>query len=231
MKHLSDTAAFRRTAAATGLVAAAVVSTASTVLQPPFPDGYSERLAAIHDAGAAAAASAALFTFAQLPMLVAVLGIAHLIRHGAPVLSNLGGLLAVLGTFGHTVFGGVALVTVVMAADPAHRPEYAGLWGDVESSPVMLFAAAGLVGTVLGLLLLSIGLWRSRAVARWVPLTLWLFLVVEFAGSGLSSHAGYVSGLCLLAAFTGIAREVWVSPPSAWAAPRPADEPRQPVSA
>jgi hypothetical protein len=217
MSHLSDTATFRRTATAAGLVVAAVASAASVVLQPPFPDGYAARLAAIHDAGASAAVSAALFTVAQLPMLAAVLGIAHLLRRGAPVASNLGGLLGVLGTFGHAVFGGVALVTVVMAADPAQRAVHAALLQDVESSPLMLFAATGLIGTVLGLLTLSIGLWRSRVVARWVPGTLWVFLVVEFVGTNLSHYATYVSGLCFLAAFGAIARQVWESPRSEWA--------------
>lgn len=216
MNHLSSTAAFRRTAAAAGLVLAAVTATASNALQPPFPAGYAARLAAIHDAGATAATSAALFTAGQLPMLAAVLGIAHLLRRGTPVLSNLGGLLGVLGAFGHAVFGGVALVTVAMAADPAHRPQYAALWRDIESSPVMLFAAAGLIGTVLGLLLLSIGLWRAAVVPRWVPSLLWAFLVLEFVGSNLSDYAGYLSGLCLLAAFSGLAHRVWSSPLAAW---------------
>lgn len=233
MNHLSDTATFRRTATATGLVVAAVASAASVVLQPAFQDGYAARLAAIHDAGASAALSAALFAFAQLPMLAAVLGIAHLLRRGAPVLSNLGGLLGVLGTFGHAVFGGVALVTVVMAGDPAHRTEYAALWRDVESSPLMLFAGTGLVGTVLGVLLLSIGLWRTQVVARWVPVTLWVFLVVEFVGTNLSSYASYVSGLCFLAAFGAMAHQVWTSPPWTWAVADSADasaaeEPRRP---
>lgn len=216
MSFLSDTATFRRVTVAASLVTAALTSLAWTALEPPFPDGFEARLTTIDDAGVSAAVSASLFTFSQLPMLAAVLGIAHLIRRGAPVLSNLGGALAVLGTFGHAVFGGVALVTVVMAGDPARRTEYAGLLEDVESSPAMAFAAAGLVGTVLGLLLLSIGLWRSRVVSRWVPVTLWFFLAVEFVGANLSDYASYVAGLSLLVCFVAIAQQVWASPRSDW---------------
>jgi hypothetical protein len=231
MTALSDTATFRRAVAAAGLVAAALTSAASMVLMPPFTEGYDARLAAIHDAGASGAASAALFTLAQLPMLAAVLALAHLVRRGSPVLSNVGGLLAVVGTFGHAVFGGVSLVTVVMAGDPARRAAYAGLWQDVESSPVMVFAAAGLVGTVLGLVLLSIGLWRSRAVPRWVPALLWLFLVVEFVGTNLTDRAAYFSGLCLMVAFTAVARQVWTSPRADWAEPAATLVERQHVGA
>lgn len=208
MSWFADSGAFRRDCAAGGLVAGAVMSAAWVLLQPAFPSGYEARLAAIDAGGAGAATSAALFTASQLPMLAAVLGIAHLLRRDAPVLSNLGGALSVVGTFGHAVFGGISLVTVVMAQDLAQRSEYAGLWEDIETSPVMVFSALGLLGTVLGLLLLSIGLWRAQVAPRWVPVTLWLFLVVEFVGTGLSDYAGYLSGLLLIVAFVALAREV-----------------------
>ncbi len=206
MSWISDDTAFRRTAAATGLVVAAVLSVAWVVLQPPFPASYEARLAAIDDAGTSAAVSAALFAGSQLPMLAAVLGIAHLLRAGAPVLSNIGGLLAVVGCFGHAVFGGVALVSVVMSGDVARRSDYATLLEQVESSPIMVFAVLGFVGTVLGLLLLAAGLWRAQVAPRWVPGLIVAFLVVEFAGSGLSDYASYVSGSLLLVAFVALAR-------------------------
>ena len=225
MSALTDSTLFRRNAAAAGLVSAALMSLAWVALQPPFPTGYEARLAAIDGAGTGAAVSAALFVAAQLPMLGAVLGIAHLLRRGAPVLSNLGGLLGVLGCFGHAVYGGVSLVTVVMAGDAVHRAQYASLLRAVDSSPVMVLAALGLLGTVLGLLLLAAGLWRARVVARWVPAALVLFVVVEFAGAGISVWASYVSGMLLLVAFTATARAVvtrWDgSPAPAPAVPEP----------
>ena len=48
-----------------------------------------------------------------------------------------------LGAFGHTVFGGMSLVYLVMARDTAHRATYAGLLDDVQNTPVMLFAMVG----------------------------------------------------------------------------------------
>ncbi len=213
---MKDTANLRRVGTATALVLAAALSVAWTLLEPPFPSGYAERLAAVDQAGTSAAVSAALFVVSQLPMLVAVLGIAQVARHRAPVAANLGAALAVLGVFGHAVFGGVSLVTVVMAGDAANRSVYADLLAQVESSPVMVFAAAGLLGTVLGLLVLGIGLWRSGAVPRWVPGLLWAFLVLEFVGSALSEYAGYVAGTCFLIVFGTLAAHVWRSPREEW---------------
>jgi hypothetical protein len=213
---MSDPAAFRRAATVIGLVAAVLTSAVWTLLEPAFPSDQVERLAAIDDGGTAAAVSAAFFPISQVFMLAAVLGIGHLIRRGAPVLSNLGTSLAVLGVLGHCVFAGSALMSVTMAADAANREVYAEVVGDFESSPMIAFAAVGLLGTVLGLLLLSIGLFRSRVVPRWVPAMLWLFLVVEFVGSGLSEYATYVSLLCLAAAFGAIALHVARSPRAEW---------------
>jgi len=214
---MKDPAVFRRTAAAVGLAGAVVTSAVWTLLEPAFPSDLVERLAAIDEGGTGAAVSAAFFPLSQAFMLAAVLGIGHLLRRGAPLLSNLGTSLAVLGVLGHCVFAGAMLMTVTMAADEANRELYADLVGDFESSPMIAFAAVGLLGTVLGLLLLSIGLWRARVTPRWVPVVLWLFLVVEFVGSALSEYATYASLVCLGIAFGALALQVMRSPRSDWA--------------
>ena len=198
------------------LVLGVVLSLAWTLLQPPFPDGYDARLAAIDGAGTGGAMSAFLFTVSQLPWLVAVVGIAWLAHPGSSRFAAAGGTLAVLGAFGHAVFGGAMLVTVLMARDAADRPVMAELLESIESSPLLIpFMAAGLLGTALGLLLLGVALWRSRVVPRWVPLVLWAFLVVEFVGVNLSDYATYVAGVCLLLSFGALAHRVWTDGPAA----------------
>ena len=67
-----------------------------------------------------------------------------------------------------------------------------------------------------GFLLLGIGLFRARVVPRWVPILLWAFLAVEFAGSALSEWASSVSGVLYLVALTAIAVAIWRSPISSW---------------
>ena len=213
---MKDPALFRRTAGAVGLVGAVIASGVWTLLEPAFPADYAERLASIDAGGTSTAVSAAAFPLSQVFMLAAVLAIAHLVRHRSPVMSNLGASLSVIGVIGHAVIGGSMLMSVTMAADPDNREAYAAVLEDFESSPFMLFAAAGLIGTVLGLLLLSIGLWRSRATARWVPATLWAFLVIEFVGQALSDYATYAALVCLALAFGELARVVWTSPRLDW---------------
>jgi hypothetical protein len=224
---MNNTATFRRNVAAAGLVTTAALSTLSNMTAPEYPAGGAERLAAIGENLTTSAISAAAFALAQLPFLAAVLGIGHLLRGRSPKLSNIGTSLAVLGAFGHAIFGGVALVSVAMADDAANREVYGAFLDDFESSPAMVFAAFGLVGTVLGLILLSVGLWRAGVGPRWVPLALGAFIVVEFVGSAVSEWSGQVSAVIYLVAFTALAVSVWRTPAAAWADPveEPAAEP------
>lgn len=213
---MKNPATFRRTAAAVGLVTTAALMLVSTVLAPPFPGELEQLLAGIDEAGTSATVSALAFTLAQLPFLAAVLGIGHLIRPGAPILANIGTTLAVIGGFGHAVYGGVSMVQLSMAADAANRAVHARVLTDVESGPAVAFMAMGLLGTVLGILLLAIGVWRARVEPRWVAPVLGAFLVIEFVGTGLSDWAAHVSVALYVLAFGALAATVWRSPEELW---------------
>lgn len=213
---MKNTARFRRTAAAAGLASTAALTAVSTVLAPPFPGEFEALLAGIDAAGTSATVSALTFTLAQLPLLAAVLGIGHLLRPAAPTLSNLGTTLAVIGTFGHAVHGGVSMVQLSMAADESNRAVHADILTAVESGPAVAFMAMGLLGTVLGLLLLAIGLWRARVQPRWVGPVLGAFLVVEFVGGGLTEWSTHVAVVLYLLAFGALAATVRRSSDELW---------------
>src|SRR5690554_5190027 len=102
---MKNTASLRRAVVAGAFVAAAALMACSALLQPEFLDTHAEQLGAIDAAGAPAVISAVAFALAQLPFLIAMLGAAHLLRPGTPVLSTLVGAFGVLGGFGHAVFG------------------------------------------------------------------------------------------------------------------------------
>jgi hypothetical protein len=210
---------FRRNATAVGLVTTAALSLVSVALQPEFPAEADQRLAAIDAAGGQGVVSAAAFVLAQLPFIVAVLGVAHLLRGRADWSSTVGACLGVAGAFGHAVFGGIALVYLSMAADVENRGVHAALMERVEGSPAMVFTAMGLLGTVLGLSLLGVSLWRSGLVARWIPVGLWLFIVVEFAAAGLSEYASAVSVVLYLVVMVALAAWVVRTPAASWAPP------------
>jgi hypothetical protein len=213
---MKNPATFRRAAAAVGLVSTAGLMLLSTVLAPEFPSGFAERLEAVEAGGTGSAVSAFAFTLAQLPFVAAVLGIGHLLRGRTPILSNLGTTLAVIGAFGHSVYGGVSLVMLEMASDDANLATHAAVLEGVESGPAVAFMAMGLLGTVLGLLLLAVGIWRSRMSPRWVAPALWLFLLVEFAGPALSEWSSHVSTAVYVVVMVALAAVVVRSAESTW---------------
>jgi len=196
----------RRVAAVSSLLAAPALALVFTALSPPFPDDPAARLAGF--VGPLPAASAVAFLLMQLPMLVVFLTVGRLLLPRAPRLSAWGTALGVIGCFGHVVFGGLSLAYLTMARDAANREVYATLLTEIEGSPVMLFAAAGLLGTALGLLLLGIGLFRTRTGPRWVGPAVWAFLLLEFLVSNLTDWASYLAVLLLAAVFVALALEL-----------------------
>lgn len=202
-----DPSAFHRRLAVTGLVGSALLLSASVVVQPDLNGAGAAVLARIDAQGATAAFSAAGFALAQLPYIAAVLGIAHLLRARAAALGGWGAVVSVVGASGHAVSGGTSLVFVVMAHDVAHRAVYGGLVEELQTSPVMIFSLLGLAGFAIGLVLLSIGLFRGRVGPRWAGPAIWVFLLLEIVGTGLSHDASYLSTTVLLVTFLALARE------------------------
>jgi hypothetical protein len=226
---MKNTATFRRVSASVALLATALLSLVSQLLAPAFPSGgAAARLDVVQQGGTAAALSAGLFVAAQLPFIVAALGIGHLLRERAPLLSNLGTTLAVIGGFGHAVIGGVSMLEVAMASDSAHRQVLADAVTRFEASPGMLFAALGMLGTVLGLVLLAVGLWRADVSPRWVAPAIGAFLVIEFVASGFSAWASDVSAVIYVVALGALAAVTWQTGDERWALPAP-HEVREPV--
>lgn len=214
---MRNPATYRRGAAAICLVLAGTLSATFMLLAaaPGWGSDNVERLRAIVEAGDRTTVSFLAFAVYQLPMMIGLLGVAHLLRGRTPVLANLGATLAAVGAFGYAVYGGSQLVIPAMAADEANLELYAQLRADAEplTGP---FAALGMVGSVLGLLVLSIALWRAGVGPRWIPVTLWTFLAVEFIGTSLSPSVGPVSTALLLVALVSLAVLVRRSPVSAW---------------
>ncbi len=206
---MKNTSLVARRVAALSLVLTAVLMIASTALAPPFAGGGTGQLVAINAAGASAVVSSMCFTLAQLFFVVGMVGIGHLLRHRTPLLATLGSALAVVGGFGHTVHGGVVMVQLGMASDVANHATYAAVLQQLQSGPAATFMLMGLLGTVLGILVLGIGLFRSRMVPRWIPVALWLFLALEFVGSSISEWAVLVSGVFYVVALVGVALVMW----------------------
>lgn len=192
---------------AISLVLFAALSIVWTLLLPDHAADPRNSLLVIADAGATAPIAVLALTLSQLAFMIAFVGVAVWLHPATPRLATIGGALAVLSGFGHTVYSGVEMARHALAADPIANVAAAGR---LESyPPLMPFMMAGLICTVVGLVLLGIAHLRSGAAPRWTGPVLIAFVLVEFVGGSFTEWATYLSGLLLLGACTGLAVSVF----------------------
>lgn len=201
-----------RVLVAASLLIFAVLSVTWVLLLPDSPADAEESLRAVADAGTTGRIALIALAASQLAFLVGFAGVAVWLHRTSPRLATLGGTCVVLGGFGHAVFSGAEMVRHTMADDPAGNADLASR---IQTfGPLIPFMAAGLIGTVLGLILLGAAHLRATALPRWVGPVLIAFVLVEFVGSNFSDWAGYLSGVLLLAACGGLAVGVMTSAPA-----------------
>jgi hypothetical protein len=213
---MADAANFRRTTAATGLVGSAVLAAAATVIYQPHTGGVPAAvLTSLQRDPASANLSAILMVLQGFAAVIAALAIGHLLRDRFPLLSSVGTSLAALGGFAEAVATTFTLAFLPMAQDPAHHATYLQVIAQADRLQ-NLFSLVGLLGTVIGTLLLSIGLFRAHINPRWAAPTIWAFLVLEFVGSGFAPAFGLAAVTLGVIAYTALAVTVWTSPRTAW---------------
>ncbi len=211
------TARFARAVTGLSLVLTAALSVLWVALQPPVGgDGGLERLASLETAGATAALSVLAFAAAQLPLMIAALGIAQLARGRAPLLAIIAAGVTVLGAFGHTIVAGFQISQLAMAADTANHAVYAALLDSAPPAALGLAFTLGTLGTALGVVLLGVAVLRAGVGPRWVAYALWGFVLLEFAGTMLTTWATLAAGLLYLGAFAALAVTAWRSPLAVW---------------
>lgn len=214
---MADAALFRRTAGAAGLAGSAVLAAAATLVYQPTSGGVPTAvLDAFAKAPGRAELSTVLFVLQGFAFIVAALAMGHLLRNRFPRLSSVGAALAALGGFAEAVANAVTLSFIPMARDGAHRDAYVAVITEADRLQ-NLFSLVGLLGTVVGTLVLSIGVFRAHVGPRWVGPALWAFLLLEFVGSAIAPVLGLAAVTLAVIAFVALAATVWTSPRSAWA--------------
>ena len=172
MLKINDVNNFRRTLAGLSLIAAPLAFGGSDVIRLSIEGVVregSEQLAAI-------AASPGLWTAATILNMVgvvlfvpAILALMHLLRERSTVLGHVGGGLALIGFLGwaahNTRYYGFMRAASTSEIDRGEMVRFIGHW---ETTPdTIVYVLMFLVGHLLGVLLLSIGLYRARATYRW----------------------------------------------------------------
>lgn len=141
---------------------------------------------------------------AYIGFVPALLGIARLLRGRAPRLSVCGGLLATAGAVGGAIFSAALLFEWAEREAGTSEATMAAITEVVEGR---LFPVLLLFGSLfpLSLLILSVGLFRTGVVGRWVAVLLGVGAIAFPAG-----HAGESQLIAHLAEFVLLVPMAWI---------------------
>ncbi len=221
MTVLTDHTTTRRLQA-TALIAAPIAGLATTLVWPRTPLDPAERLAILADAAERTQVAHLLNLLTILLFIPAVAGMYRLLQPRRRRAAVIGSSLVAAGLVG---WSGVlatssAELQIARNADGAAALAAAG---SLPSSPVAVaMTAMFLLCTFGGLIVLTIGLWRSGVTPGWVPAAVALAVVGDMAASTLTVVVVTVWVL-MTAAFAAVARPRIAAPvpisPEAVAAP------------
>ncbi|TFV68346.1 hypothetical protein E4P40_23585 [Blastococcus sp. CT_GayMR20] len=127
-----------------------------------------------------AAVGLAVGTVAVPFLLLALVAMAQLVR---PRMPRLGTMATVLGYVGSLGFLGIHAVSIIdyAAVDQPDRAAMVALLEAAQNSTLaLLIVVPFMLGMAGSVLLSSIGFLRTRVVPIWIPVTLLLFLVLDF---------------------------------------------------
>jgi uncharacterized membrane protein YgdD (TMEM256/DUF423 family) len=171
MLKINDANNFRRTLAGLCLITAPLAFGGSDVIRLSIEGGVrgSEQLAAMAASPGLWQLTAVLNMVGVVLFVPAILGLMHLLRERSTVLGHVGGGLALMGFLGWAAhnrgyygFMGAASTSEI---DRGEMVRFIGHW---ETTPdTIVYVLMFLVGHLLGMLLLSIGLYRARVTYRW----------------------------------------------------------------
>jgi hypothetical protein len=197
-----------RSALALSLVLAPLLGLAAAVALPALRSTRSAEVAAITaDPGAfyIYALTLLLSSYLSVP---AFFGIMVLLRQRAPRWSLLAGGLAQLGLLISIGDAATELMYWQMGAPGANQGQMVALADRYENAAgaATVYSVGGLA-LLVGTVLLTVGLWRTRTAPRWAALGLLVGTVANVVGFSIASRPVLIAGyVALLAAFIAMAR-------------------------
>ncbi|GIF66169.1 hypothetical protein Ais01nite_42040 [Asanoa ishikariensis] len=217
-----DTRRLSRIIGAAVLVLAPLGLVAGTLTEPHFDQDAPavDQLAEVAEVAVPAAAARTLVALLILLMPIAVLFAARLARRGAPRLAAIGGALSFLAwSAGIASIGGVE-AAYWFGSRLQDRATVAALLDSVSADPVYNTQLLVFVlGHLIGMLVLGIGLWRSRAVPAWVGILFGLSPFLHAVAMGMGPAVDAVAYGLLLVATTGCAVALYRTPDAEWDLP------------
>ncbi len=165
----SDSHHFRKMVAGFCMVSGSLFALASFVVSPRIETSEAKQLAVVADHLDRFYLSALLGAIAVTLLVPATLGLMHMLREKQAGSGHLGGALAIVGLMATMASAGVAFMMWQMAKNGVSASDVATLKALNDSAGYVIpVLAVSTLGTVVGYVVLAVGLNRARAVDWWM---------------------------------------------------------------
>ena len=194
MFTLGNAAHFRRTVAGVSLLCAPVFFAGAEILSPESDGSGASQLALYAEHRGSLLAAAMLGLASTVFFIPAIFGILHRVRARGVTFAHIAAAMCLYGLVtAHAALGGVNIMFYEMTSPNVNKSAMVTLLNELTSGPAV--AAPLLLGHLIfaiGMLLLGIGVWRSRAFPRWAGPCVVLWIVVDLVVS--SAPVSHVVG-------------------------------------
>jgi hypothetical protein len=210
-----DTQHIRKTAAGICMVVGPMAGLVGALLYPRLTSNTTQQLGIIARHTARFQAADMVMVSGLVLMIFGVLGLNHLLRERAPMIALVGSALAIAGIAGTLQFPGQDGVVAKMARGGANRVEMARLLKRVNNG--FPFPAIFVMLFVVGAVVLTVGLLRTRVVSPISAVSLGLFAIGFAVAFPANSNTLLVVSWALgVVGLAGIGLEVLTESDEAW---------------
>jgi hypothetical protein len=166
--RFSDSHHFRRMVAGCCMVVGPLLALAAFVVSPAFHNDAGDQLATIGADQDRFLATMLLSSVAVVLVIVAALGLMHMLRERMGAYGLVGGALAIVGLVAYMGQFGVGLTEWQMAKDGVQASDVTAIHGVTHAAGSMIPLMIVPLLSAVGFVVLAAGLWRARAVDWWM---------------------------------------------------------------
>ena len=198
MLNIGNAATVRRTVAGLSLIAAPLFGLIGASVLPAFTGGMEGELAFIAARPERWLTGLYLDLLAWPLMIVAIMGLLHLLRERAVILGHIGAGLMLLGSFFHGAVLGFQFVEAPLVISGINHAQMVTFSEQMYEHTAFTMLLLPFMGFYVGLLFLALALWRVRAIPFWIAGLIVVAIAVEFFGPP-AFHTLLFLGLLLIA--------------------------------
>jgi hypothetical protein len=218
--NVTKTERFRRRVAGISLIGFAAMLLAQDLVGARTPSDAAGQYAAVAAERGGTIVSSMFLLASSIFLVPAVFGILHLIRGRGVTLAHIGGALAILGALGHVAVVTYQLALVEMTRVGDRETMVALIDRLSNSTTVGLIVFPMILAFALGLLTLSIALWRARIVQGWAAALVLVAVILDVgAPDGAPTGVSIAKQLLAFAAFAYIGLRVLRMSDDEWEQP------------